>query len=212
LAGGYSVHAETAIKAHERERLEKLVRYMARPAISDERVIIEGPESIRIKLKSAWADGTHSLLFTPSEFLERLVALIPAPKFHTTRYHGVLASRSPHRRYLPDKPKRVIEAEQDPASPSESSPDKVKKTGRRRRIPWAQLLKRTFKIDVLKCDKCGGRMKLVAVVFDPPTIATTLRALGLPVRAPPIAPARSRSLLDSCHDWTGADVDYGWPD
>ena len=40
---------------------------------------------IRIKLKSAWADGTHSLLFTPSEFLERLVALIPAPKFHTTR-------------------------------------------------------------------------------------------------------------------------------
>gem|GEM_PF-4348432 len=101
---------------------------MARPAISDERVIIEGPASIRIKLKSAWADGTHSLLFTPSEFLERLVALIPAPKFHTTRYYGVHA--------------RVA-----------------------RRIPWAQLLKRTFKIDVLKCDKCGGRMKLVAVVF-----------------------------------------------
>ncbi|NBO38582.1 hypothetical protein EBU99_08365 [bacterium] len=68
---------------------------VARPAISDERVIIEGPASIRIKLKSAWADGTHSLLFTPSEFLERLVALIPAPKFHTTRYYGVLASRSP---------------------------------------------------------------------------------------------------------------------
>ncbi|MEY3902455.1 MAG: hypothetical protein RL189_1761, partial [Pseudomonadota bacterium] len=48
-AGGYSVHAETAIKANERERLEKLVRYMARPAISDERVIIEGPQSIRVK-------------------------------------------------------------------------------------------------------------------------------------------------------------------
>jgi Mg2+/Co2+ transporter CorB len=53
LAGAYFVHAETAIKAHERERLEKLARYMARPAISDERVIIEGHESIRIKLKSA---------------------------------------------------------------------------------------------------------------------------------------------------------------
>ncbi|MFZ9521140.1 MAG: hypothetical protein ACO3A4_11755 [Silvanigrellaceae bacterium] len=89
------------------------------------------------------------------------------------------------------------------------------KPRKRKRIPWAQLLKRTFKIDVLKCDKCGGRMKLVAVVFDPPTIATTLRALGLPVRAPPIAPARSRSLLDSGHlgrDWTGADVDHGRPE
>mgnify|MGYP003341026394 CR=1 FL=1 len=105
------MHAEAAIKAHERERLEKLVRYMARPAISDERVIIEGPESIRVKLKSAWADGTHSLFFTPSEFLEGLVALIPAPKFHTTRYNGVLASRSPHRRYLPDKPTPLIDSE-----------------------------------------------------------------------------------------------------
>ena len=35
--GGYSVHAATAIKAQERDRLEKLVRYMARPAIADER-------------------------------------------------------------------------------------------------------------------------------------------------------------------------------
>ena len=84
---------------------------MARPAISDERVTIEGPQSIRVKLKSTWRDGTESLLFTPSEFLERLVALIPAPKFHTTRYYGVLASRSPHRRYLPDKPTPLINVE-----------------------------------------------------------------------------------------------------
>ena len=72
----WGAHAETAIKSHERERLEKLVRYMARPAISDERVIIEGPQSIRVRLKSRWADGSESLLFTPIEFLERLVALI----------------------------------------------------------------------------------------------------------------------------------------
>ena len=55
-------------------------------------------------------------------------------------------------------------------------------------------------------------MKLVGDVFDQPTISTTLRALGLPVRAPPIAPARSRQLLNYTSDWTGGDVDYGWPD
>jgi hypothetical protein len=59
------------------QRLEKLVRYIACPVISDERVIIERPQSIRVRLKSRWADGTESLLFTPSEFLERLVAPIP---------------------------------------------------------------------------------------------------------------------------------------
>ena len=66
---------------------------MARPAISDERVIIEGAQCIRVELKSNWSDGTESLLFTPSEFLERLVALITPHKFYTTRYCGVLASR-----------------------------------------------------------------------------------------------------------------------
>jgi hypothetical protein len=140
-------------------------------------------------------------------FLERLVALIPAPKFLTTRYYGVLASRSPHRRYLPDKPTPLSDTEhgsdgQDSGLPSACSSNKKAKPRKRKRIPWAQLLKRTFKIDVLKCDKCGWRMKLVAVVFDQTTIATTLRALGLPVRAPPIAPARSRQLLDCNPAWS----------
>jgi hypothetical protein len=95
-----------------------------------------------------------------------------------------------------------------------ASTNKKQKSHKRKRISWAQLLKRTFKIDVLKCDKCGGRMKLVGVVFDQPTITTTLRALGLPVRVPPIAPARSRQLqgCDNSNDWARADVDYGWPD
>jgi hypothetical protein len=48
----------------------KNLRYMARPAISDERVIIEGPQSIRVKLESRLSDGTESLLLTPGEFLE----------------------------------------------------------------------------------------------------------------------------------------------
>jgi hypothetical protein len=152
--------------------------------------------------------------------LERLVALIPAPKFHTTRYYGVLASRSQHRRYLPNKPTPLIDVEhgandaQDSGPPLAGSADKKQKPRKRKRISSAQLLKRTFKIDVLKCNKCGGRMKLVGVVFDQPTITTTLRALGLPVRAPPIAPARSRQLLDCSNgnDWAGGDVDYGWPD
>ena len=55
-------------------------------------------------------------------------------------------------------------------------------------------------------------MKLVGVLFDQSAITATLRALGLPVRTPPIAPARSRRLLDCSNDWTEADVEYGWPD
>jgi len=39
-SGGYSLHANTCVKANERERLKKLIQYMARPALSDDRIEI----------------------------------------------------------------------------------------------------------------------------------------------------------------------------
>ena len=96
--GGYSLHAATAVKSDERDRLEKLVRYMARPAIAEDRISILPNGDIKLKLKTPWRDGSEFLLFTPTEFLEKLVALVPLPKFHLTRYYGVFAPASPHRK------------------------------------------------------------------------------------------------------------------
>lgn len=197
-AGGYSVHAATAIKAHHRDRLERLVRYMARPAISDERVTLADDNNIRLRLKTAWRDGTESLLFTPSEFIEKLIALVPIPRFHLTRYYGVLASRSRHRRTLPDLP----QPEDDQgASVTPLLRGKGKRNkGSQKRLTWAALLKRTFKIDVLTCSRCGGAMTLVHVALTPVEIETTLVALGLSPRAPPIAPARQIGVFASFDD------------
>jgi hypothetical protein len=96
----------------------------------------------------------ESLLFTPSEFIEKLIALVPIPRFHLTRYYGVLASRSPHRRVLPDLP-QANESQATPPAPPSHGPGKRKKGGKKR-LTWAALLKRTFKIDVLTCSGCGG--------------------------------------------------------
>jgi hypothetical protein len=197
-AGGYSVHAATAIKPHERERLERLVRYMARPAISDERVTVVDENTIRLRLKTPWRDGTESLLFTPSEFIEKLIALVPIPRFHLTRYYGVLASRSPHRRALPDLPQANKALVTPPALPSVGLGKRKK--GGKKRLTWAALLMRTFKIDVLTCSRCGGAMTLVHVALSPGEIKVTLIALGLSPRAPPIAPARSVGVFGFCEE------------
>ena len=92
------------MKSHERERMENLVRYMARPAIAEERLALLPDGSIRLQLKTSWRDGTQFLLFTPSEFIEKLIALVPLPKFHLTRYYGVFAKASKYRDKLPDRP------------------------------------------------------------------------------------------------------------
>jgi hypothetical protein len=47
-----------------------------------------------------------------------------------------------------------------------------------RYIPWAELLRRTFAIDVV-CQRCGGALRLIALVKTEATIRTILTAMGL---------------------------------
>jgi hypothetical protein len=51
------------------------------------------------------------------------------------------------------------------------------------------LLKRVFSVDILVCDRCGGRMKVLCAVHPPDAIRKILDCLGLPSRPPPIARA-----------------------
>ena len=61
---------------------------------------------------------------------------------------------------------------------------------RRHRLAWATLLARVFRVDVTICPACGGHMNIVAALTEPRSIARYLEGVGLPSRAPPIAPAR----------------------
>jgi hypothetical protein len=58
------------------------------------------------------------------------------------------------------------------------------------RIEWAQLLRRTYLVDVLACP-CGGRRVIVSDISEREVIVAILAHLGLPTEAPPVARARS---------------------
>jgi len=58
------------------------------------------------------------------------------------------------------------------------------------RIPWAELLERVFRIDVLNCERCGGRMTVLAFLTERASVKKVLEHLGLPTTGPPIAKAR----------------------
>ncbi|HEX7601958.1 MAG TPA: hypothetical protein VF316_10150, partial [Polyangiaceae bacterium] len=99
------------------------------------------------------------------------------------KYAGVLAAASKLRARLVPKPKATEAA----AAQQEEKPPP--RTGSSYR-PWAELLKRTFEIDVLRCDRCQGRMRLVALVVEDKNIARYLRTLGEPTSLPARAPSR----------------------
>jgi uncharacterized protein YbaR (Trm112 family) len=73
---------------------------------------------------------------------------------------------------------------------SDVAADEAPEPRRGRYRPWAELLKRTFAIDVLACPKCEGRMRLVAMVTDEKSVRRYLRALGEPTELPQRSPAR----------------------
>jgi hypothetical protein len=143
-------------------------------------------------LRHRWADGTSHLLFDPIELLERLAALTPRPRINLGLYYGVLGARSAWRSRLGEAgtaPSGQTGAEASPRpdaavavppSPPASS-----------NLLWAQLMKRSFGFDVLACPRCGGRLRLIALIEEARVIRRILGHLGLPTEVP--AARRSRA-------------------
>ena len=94
---GFSLHAGVAAKASERDKLERLCRYITRPAVSEKRLSLTEHGQVRYSLKNPWRDGTTYVIFEPLDFIARLAALIPKPRVNLTRFHGVFAPNSQHR-------------------------------------------------------------------------------------------------------------------
>ncbi|MBA3590835.1 transposase [Methylibium sp.] len=92
---GFSLHAAVRCGADERQRLEQLCRDITRPALANGRVQCNSAGRVVLKLKTAWRDGTTHIVMSPLAFMQRLAALVPRPRLHLIRFHGVLARRTP---------------------------------------------------------------------------------------------------------------------
>ena len=110
---------------------------------------------------------------------------VPPPRFHTVKYAGVLAPASSLRsRIAPKRP--PVEAEPEQPTKEKESP---KRPGNYR--PWAELLKRTFGVDVLQCPKCKGPMKLIAMLTETKSVARYLAGIGELTDVPGRSPKRA---------------------
>jgi hypothetical protein len=203
--GGFSIDASVRIEGHDRHGLERLVRYCARPPFALHRLhAIGGNEALRspdarlvYRLSGPTPDGRSVLVLSPMELLQRLARLLPPPRVHRHRYHGVLA---PNARLRPQViALREGESDDDPASdddiesseiPESHATETSQSSARSARIRWAQLLARIYEVLPLLCPSCGGQMRILAFLTDPPTVRSILVHLDLPHRPPPVPPAR----------------------
>jgi hypothetical protein len=87
---GFSLHSNTAVPAGDRQRLQRLVQYCARPPVATERLEPLPDGRLLYRFKLPWSDGTTHVILEPLELVEKLVAIVPAPKAHLVRYHAYL--------------------------------------------------------------------------------------------------------------------------
>ena len=200
--GGFSLHAGVRMHGNDRDGIERLCRYTARGPIATNRLSRMEDGRLCYKLKRAWRDGTSAVALTATEFVERLMALIPPPWVNLTKYHGIFAPRHRWRaRVVRDRASvraevaaRLEEETRDgvwealettlPQFP-ETMVDLPSKNWK-----WADLLRRSFGHELLTCDRCGGERKVIATLTWPPVVAKFLACVGVESSGVEVKPAR----------------------
>ncbi|MBN2358405.1 MAG: transposase [Deltaproteobacteria bacterium] len=133
------------------------------PPLANNRLRWINEHELLFALKRKWDDGTTHILFSPTELIARLAAIVLPKGFNGIRYHGVLAPRSRLRPLVVPKPPPTdgspqhqtgddrTHGETEQATPEPTSPATARK-----RILWADLLRRVFRHDVELSRAAGG--------------------------------------------------------
>lgn len=141
-------------------------------------------------LKTPYKNGTTHVHFELLDFIARLAALVPKPRVHLTRFHGVFAPNSKHRVLVTGEAKAKLSKSTEIDAPLDS-------TARCRKMSWAMRLKRVFGIDISVCRHCHGAVRVIACIEDLKVIKQILAHINQPrepwvrivggvgIRAPP---------------------------
>ncbi len=192
VAQGVNVHAGVVAPAGDRPALERLVRYLLRPPLSLKRLWLREDGVVAYRLQRPDGRGRTVLLMTPLELLSRLTAILPAPRLALRRQLGVFSAGSPDRRkVVPAKAPRKSCHPRSSGDVVEPASATAPVAGVPTRVPWAELLRRVWDLDSLRCERCGQRMQPVAIVQDPAEAERYLRHTGQFTPIP--SPARSRA-------------------
>jgi hypothetical protein len=207
---GFSIDASVRITLLDRDvpsyfqSLEHLLRYCARPPFALHQLsVIRGADGritrIRYVLprhkaaswvgrgrgrKSTRPGATGVVELSPFEFLDRLADLVPPPRKHRHRYHGVFAPNHRLRRAVTalaignvGKQCEAMtggQAGDGHATEGCCDADQKPRSHDTSRIAWAKLMARVGEEFPLECPGCGGDIRLIAFITEPGPIRKIL--------------------------------------
>ncbi len=182
---GYNLQAATRIAANDRDGLERMGRYLARPPIATDRLsqLRTGVSSCSSSGPGAMARPHFDSPRTSSSSGSSRSCLGHAPIWRDIMVSSLPPSR-PGPKIVPSGSDESLRGERPAAPPGAEAPT------RPGRFPWASLIWRVFLEDILACTRCSGRLTIVAAVTSRAGVMRILEYLGLPTEAPAFHAAR----------------------
>jgi hypothetical protein len=191
---GSSAYEGGGVSPGDSAARERLASYLVHPAFSLVRLHYDRQAGI-VTYDARAPSGSHPSppspeRFSPLDALAALTSFIPEKGQQIVRYYGYYSNKARGQRRKP---------QQSPANTTplpdtlpETEPDDFRRHARR---AWARLIRKVHLADPLTCPKCGGTLRIIAFIDDPPVSEKILRHLKLwhpPERPPP--PRGSRTL------------------
>jgi len=188
---GFSLDAKVKIEAFDKDGLERLIRYCARPPFNSENIRVHN-SLINYRLPKPSHDGRLFMTIDPLDFVERISHFIPYPRRHRRHYHGVLAPNSQFRKQVAANAQKRLENEAKAKAEVVEKTKKVSQT-------WASLISRIYETDPLTCSSCGKKIKIITFVTHPEQIRRILRGIGWPTVIPEFDPCIDpEPIYESC--------------
>jgi len=204
---GFNVYCGLAIFPDEEESLERLAQYIVRAPISQARMkyipydeTLDGISKVLYTSK----DGRNTETMEALDWMAKVVTHVPNKGEQLVRYYGFYSNKA-----------RGIRSKKEDVDVKTSS-SKVKRKAFSRN--WARLVQKIYDVDPLKCQKCGGKMRIVEFIEDENLIRKILMHLQLweTDRAPPkkmIMKIQKRKIgyyeeVQEFPDYTMGDYEY----
>jgi hypothetical protein len=198
---GFNVHSKGRITPIDGEAIGNIARYMSKAAVSTSRVEFNHADStITVYENQKGSYPNNKATYTIMEFMALITSHIPSPYEALIYYYGVYSSsyRGKEKRNRGDLQNLAVEETKGKRGKSNG---KITST-------WARLIHRIFEVDILKCPKCGEKMRIIAFISDFQEIHKILRHIGEEtIRPPPLSPAAV--TINEPDSWSG---DYIPPD
>ena len=190
---GFSIDNSVMLYVNDDKAKEALAQYMARYSVSLEKIVYEpvkGKVLFHTKYNKYFKENLK--VFSAEDFISQVTQHIPPPRMRLIRYYGLYSSRSRQKwkewnhvaRHAPDNWKNV-HLENDVVEEKDEITENEISTTFPGKSTWARLIAKIYEVDPLVCTKCGGEMKVVAVIMDSVEVEKILKHLVKTGKSPP---------------------------